>query len=82
MNNIQKHKILIADDNTEIREILHILLSGEGFKIVLACDGDECINMVDDTIDLIILDVNMSQKSGFIAASEIRKNYGTYNHYR
>ena len=73
MNNTQTHKILIADDHAEIREILHILLSGEGFEVVLACNGDECIDMVDDTIDLIILDVNMPQKSGFIAASEIRK---------
>ncbi|WP_306307286.1 response regulator [Cellulosilyticum ruminicola] len=73
MNNTQTHKILIADDNAEIREILHILLNGEGFEVVLACDGEKCIQLVDKTIDLIILDVNMSQKSGFIATSEIQK---------
>ena len=36
----QKACILVVDDNAEIREILHILLEGEGFDIREAEDGD------------------------------------------
>lgn len=73
MSTDKPNRILVADDDQEIREILNILLSGEGFDVVMACDGMEAVDKVDENIDLIILDVNMPQKSGFIAASEIRK---------
>nr|WP_307990548.1 response regulator transcription factor [uncultured Niameybacter sp.] len=69
----RKKKILVADDDLEIREILNILLSGEGFEVVMASDGEEALNLVNEQIDLIILDVNMPKKSGFIVATEIRK---------
>lgn len=69
----RKKKILVADDDLEIREILNILLSGEGFEVVMASDGEEALNLVNEEIDLIILDVNMPKKSGFIVATEIRK---------
>ncbi|MEG0320526.1 MAG: DNA-binding response regulator, partial [Niameybacter sp.] len=35
---MKPNKILIADDDQEIREILTILLSGEGYEVVVACD--------------------------------------------
>lgn len=69
----RKKKILVADDDLEIREILNILLSGEGFEVVMASDGEDALNLVNEEIDLIILDVNMPKKSGFIVATEIRK---------
>ena len=69
----KKKKILVVDDDLEIREILNILLSGEGFEVVTASDGEEAVNLVNEEIDLIILDVNMPKKSGFIAATQIRK---------
>ena len=69
----RKKKILVADDDLEIREILNILLNGEGFEVIMASDGEEALNLVNEEIDLIILDVNMPKKSGFIVATEIRK---------
>lgn len=68
-----QNRILVVDDNEEIREILTILLTGDGYEVVTASDGDEAFEKVDDTITLIILDVNMPRKSGFLACSEIRK---------
>lgn len=73
MNINKPTKILIADDDNDIRQILEILFTGEGYDVVTAKDGNEAIILADDTIDLIILDVNMPGKSGFIASSEIRK---------
>lgn len=65
--------ILIADDSPEIIEILQILLTGEGYRVVTAVNGEEAVTLVDDTIDLIILDVMMPFKSGYIACSQIRE---------
>lgn len=69
-----KKRILVADDSQEIREILTILLEGDGYEVVLAENGAEAIEKADETISLIILDVNMPEKSGFMACAEIRKH--------
>lgn len=70
---MEKQKILIADDNEDIRQILEILLRGGGYEVVTACDGQEAIDRVTEDISLIILDVDMPHKSGFVACSEIRE---------
>ncbi len=72
MNEEGKNRILIADDSEEIREIIEILLTGEGYEVVTAKNGQEAIDLTDDTIDLFILDVVMPVKSGFRACVEIR----------
>lgn len=66
-------KILIADDNEEIREIVCVLLESEGYKVIEAINGQDAVNKVDESIDLIILDVMMPVKSGFKACLEIRE---------
>lgn len=69
----EKVKILIADDDKEIRDILTLLLRAEGYEVVSACDGKEALDLADDEISLYILDVNMPHVSGFAAGAEIRK---------
>lgn len=73
MNAEGRNRILIADDSEEIREIIEILLTGEGYEVLAAKNGQEAVDMVDDTIDLFILDVVMPMKSGFRACVEIRE---------
>lgn len=68
-----QNKILVVDDDTEIRQILEILFTGEGYEVITAQDGNEAVMKADDTIDLVILDVNMPGKSGFIVSTEIRR---------
>lgn len=68
----KKKRILIADDSEEIRDIVEILLTGEGYEVCKAENGQEAVDMADDTIDLFILDVVMPLKSGFRACLEIR----------
>lgn len=65
--------ILIADDEKEIRDILQLLLTGEGYAVVTAENGREVLNLVSQEIDLYLLDVNMPELSGFMAGAEIRK---------
>lgn len=70
-----KNKILIADDEKEILEILRLLLTGEGYEVITAQNGQEVLDQADDTIDLYILDVNMPVMTGFVAGAELRKKY-------
>lgn len=70
-----KHCILIADDEKEIREILRLLLEGEGYAVLTAADGAEALAKAAEEVDLYILDVNMPVLSGFPAAAEIRKQF-------
>lgn len=68
-------KILFADDDPEIREVVHLLLSSEGYEIIEAADGDEAVAKLDASVDLVILDVMMPGRSGIAACAEIRKKY-------
>ena len=69
----KKRKILFADDDPGIREVLRILLEGEGYDVVEAADGEEAISFLDSSVDLVILDVMMPGLSGFCACTKIRK---------
>jgi len=66
-------KILYADDDPEIREALRLLLDCEGYETVEAADGEEVLRLLDDTVDLVILDVMMPGMNGYSACAEIRK---------
>lgn len=67
--------ILVADDEKEIREILKLLLEGEGYEVILASDGKEVLEKAREEIDLYILDVDMPEMSGFMAGAKIYKEY-------
>jgi len=72
-----KRYILIADDEKDIRDVLYLLLSGDGYHVVCAEDGQSALDMAESDIDLYILDVNMPRLSGFMAGAEIRRKYDT-----
>jgi two-component system, NtrC family, response regulator AtoC len=57
-------RILLVDDERELREGLADLLSEEGHAIVQAGDGGEALASLDDTIDLIICDVRLPDLDG------------------
>ena len=68
-------KILIVDDEKEIRDLVEIYLKGEGYKTVKAGDGEEALYALrnDPEIDLIILDVMMPKLNGIEACLKIRE---------
>lgn len=70
-----KQHILIADDDREIREILELLLTSQGYAVATADNGTLAQETAGADIDLYILDVNMPGQSGLMAASAIRKQY-------
>nr|WP_294151991.1 response regulator transcription factor [uncultured Clostridium sp.] len=71
--NTERKRILFADDDPEIREVVRILLEHEGFEVIEAGNGKEAVEKADQTVDLIILDVMMPGKSGILACLDIRK---------
>ena len=73
----EKICILVADDDKEIRDFLQMLLNGEGYETITAAEGGEALNSASADVDLYILDVNMPGVSGFMVASQIRKEYDT-----
>ena len=71
----QAYKILVADDEKEIRDILKLLLSEEGYEVVEAENGKAAVDLAGVDVSLYILDVNMPVMSGFAAGAQIRKRY-------
>ena len=72
---MERSKILIVDDNPEIREIIEILLTGEGFESVQAKDGITALRLLkEQDFDLIILDIMMPGMNGYQTCLEIRKS--------
>jgi len=70
-----KYCILVADDEKEIRDILALLLKGEGYHVVQAENGRQAADLTGEEVDLCILDVNMPEMTGFMAGAEIRSRY-------
>ena len=78
MNTNETSRILIVDDNQEIREVVNILLSGEGYEAEEAADGAEALEKIrQNTYDLVILDVMMPNMNGYQTCMEIRKSSNT-----
>ncbi len=67
-------KILIVDDEENIRKVIREYLEFEGFLCFEASNGEEAIKMCkENSYDLIVLDIMMPKIDGFTVAKEIRK---------
>ncbi|MBS1729959.1 MAG: response regulator transcription factor [Bacteroidetes bacterium] len=72
---IKPKKILIADDEPDIREIIEYNLAKEGYEVILAKDGNEAIDLArKEKPDMMILDIMMPFKTGLEACQIIRTN--------
>lgn len=66
-------KILIVDDEPQIRRVLLTTLTSQGYTVAEARTGDEALEQIRaDRPDLILLDVNMPGRSGLETCREIR----------
>ena len=66
-------KILIIEDDADIREGVRILLEGEGYSVSEAENGRKGLELLKEEPDLVILDVMMPGMSGLKTCEEIRK---------
>jgi DNA-binding response OmpR family regulator len=66
-------KILIADDNQNIRDALTYLLEDEGYELLLAKDGAETLRKVRDLRpDILFLDIMMPEINGYDVCRSIK----------
>ena len=69
-----KQKILIADDEAQIREILRIYFEKEGFEVIEAEDGAAAILKVQsEKPDILLLDIMMPVLDGIEVCKQVRK---------
>ena len=66
-------KILIVDDEEDIRDILQFNLENAGFSVDAAASAEEALEMLSPEHSLILLDVMMHGMSGFQMASHLRE---------
>ena len=67
-------KILVADDDRNIAELLRLYLEKEGYSVTLACDGVDAMEKFNaDTPDIVLLDIMMPRLDGWQVCREIRQ---------
>jgi DNA-binding response OmpR family regulator len=71
-------KILIVDDEEQIRNILRIYLVKEGYEVLEAEDGEKAMKLFyEKPVDLVVLDVMLPKKDGWSILREIKRYSNT-----
>jgi DNA-binding response OmpR family regulator len=71
-------KILVADDEIRLVEVLRKYLKIRGFDVVTAFNGESCLRVAAKEMpDLILLDINMPQLNGFQVCKALKNNNAT-----
>ncbi len=66
-------KIMVVEDDADIRQGIRILLESEDYAVAEAEDGEQALALFDDSFDLVILDVMMPRLSGIDTCRELRR---------
>ena len=75
-----KPRVLIVEDETALVELLRYNLEQAGFRVAVACDGEEALASVqEDTPDLILLDWMLPLMSGIEVCRQLRRQTSTAN---
>lgn len=73
----QQRTILIVDDDHEILESMRAILENKGFRILAARDGNAGLMIAErENPDLIVLDMMMPKKSGFLVLEKLKSRPG------
>jgi DNA-binding response OmpR family regulator len=72
---VDRQRILVVDDEPDLRRMLRRYLQAEGFDVAEAADGDAALSRTRGAAapDLIVLDIGMPGMDGFAVLQEIRK---------
>ncbi|MCX5820128.1 MAG: response regulator, partial [Deltaproteobacteria bacterium] len=69
----RKSRVLVADDEEEIRKILSNILEKEGFEVITASDGEQAMQKIcSDIPDAVLLDVRMPGLNGMEVLKKIK----------
>lgn len=70
------HNILVVEDEKGIREAIQIYLKNQGYRVFLAENGQEGLNIIKrETIHLAVVDIMMPVMDGITMTMEVRKDY-------
>lgn len=71
------NKILIADDDSRINELLQEIFTTEGYEVIAAYDGEEAIRCLEEDADvaLLVLDVMMPKLDGWDVLEYVRQQF-------
>lgn len=72
-------KILVAEDEMDIRELIRLTLEFSGHEVGTARDGLEAVDIVsqDNSYDLILMDVRMPRMTGYEACRQLKQKAST-----
>ena len=69
--------ILLVDDDNEIIETMRTVFDGRGYRVLVARDGNAGLTVAErENPDLIILDMMMPKKSGFLVLEKLKTRAG------
>lgn len=67
-------KILVVDDEQDVRTYLRTLFAKEGYEVVTAADGEEGLTVAKETRpDLVVLDIMMPKRTGIMLYRKLKK---------
>jgi len=70
---MSKDRILVADDEQSMREFLDIMLKKEGYRVLLASNGEEVLKLAEKEIfDLILMDIRMPRMDGITVLKKVK----------
>ncbi len=70
---MSQEKILVVDDESEIAEVIKDYLEAEGFRVVLACDGEQALQKLEEfQPDLMLLDIMLPKIDGMEVCRIVR----------
>jgi len=71
-------KILIAEDEPDIRDLITFTLGFAGYEVIAASNGDEAVKLAFEVVpDLILMDVRMPRMTGYEACEQIKADSRT-----
>jgi diguanylate cyclase (GGDEF)-like protein len=71
-------RILIADDEVTVRQLLELVLAGQGYEVMLAANGDQLVRLAQERVpDLVLVDLMMPHLDGYEAIRQLRNDTRT-----
>ncbi len=72
-------RILVADDDPDLREIVRLTLQRDGYDVIEAADGDQAVaRAIDSAPSLILMDLMMPGTDGFDACRRLKSDQRTF----
>jgi DNA-binding response OmpR family regulator len=72
---MSQQRILVVDDEPQIRDLLSVYLVRQGFDVVTAASSQETLESLDkNAIDMVVLDIGLADEDGLKLLEDIKKN--------